>query len=907
MFDLEQTIKKWKKTMQKSQAIQDGDLTELESYLRDKIEDLVGRGTSEEEAFQKAESEFARAESLDGDYYRAQTRKLGGRPPWQSPGLTPALVWNYAKIAFRKIKRQRAYSFINIAGLAIGLAVCILILLFVKDELSYDRYHVFKDRIYRIERHFLAADGSVRLQFCSLAPAFAINLKQEFPEIERIVRVLSGANTQVRIGDKTFLEDRFFYAEDGLLEILSIPLLQGEPKTALSDPNTIILSETTARKYFANDNPLGRELNTGGKSLFKVTGVMRDTPANSHVHFDLIASYNTLKGAYIQNGDDYFLGTRNFSDNVTYTYLRLAEKADPKNLAARFPAFLDRLLGTRTDDQGNVIKASQSNRLWLRRVTDIHLTSHTSNELEPNGDQKYVTMFSFIALFVLVIACINFVNLATARASRRAREVGLRKVVGAHRKMLTWQFLMESLIISLASLFLALVVASILLPFFKVVSGRALEISSLFRAGSLLMLGGLWLFTALASGLYPAVYLAAFRPAPILRGELTQGRGGALLRRVLVVFQFAISIILIIAVGIVFRQMNYLKNADLGFDRENILLLPADRTVGANWRGLKERILSSPYILSATLSKRAPSGRLLDAPGFWAEVNGQKMNSPFSMPHNRVDYDFFKTYGMKIIAGRDFSLDYPTDAGEAYIINETAARLLGWTQPEDAVGKPMGVSGAGRPNAGRIIGVVADFNYESMHYKIRPMVTYIRPIEANTIAVRIAAGNPRNGLDHIRAVWEKEKPDYPFQYDFMDDRLNALYRNEERMMKMFAAFSALAIFIACLGLSGLASFMAEQRTREVGIRKVLGASPAGITVMFSKEFARWVLTANLLALPAAYLVMDKWLKNFAYRVRMDIWVFAAASALTLVIALVTVSAQSLRSALANPAESLKHE
>ncbi len=818
------------------------------------------------------------------------------------------MLKNYLKIALRNIGRHKGYSFINIAGLAIGMAVCILILMFVRNELSYDTHHEHKDRIFRIERRWFAADGSVRGALCSVAPSFIPLLEEEFPEMEHVVRMYGSGDTLITFGENNFVEERLYFAERDIFEVFTIPMIEGNPQTALNNPNCLVLSESMARKYFGDEAPMGKVMKVGSsREDYQVTGVMKDVPQSSHLHFDFLASFITFKGRfpYYKDGSDYFFGSSNFSDNVTYTYMRLAAGADSRAVAARFPGFIDRHLPTYESESGDIIHASQWNNLVLRKVTDIHLYSHTHNELEPNSDIRYVKLFTLVALFILIIACINFMNLSTARAVKRAREVGLRKVVGANRRLLTAQFIGESLLIALMAMALALALVSILLPYFSAFSGHELRFGLLMNSVGIIILVSVFLITGLGAGLYPAVYLSAYKPATILRGELTRGSRGAIMRKVMVVFQFAISAALIISVGVVFKQMRFLKNANLGFQRENIVLIPSDRVVLQNWQEIKSELLKNPRILAATLSKRAPSGRLLDAPGFRAEINGEMEDGSFSMPHNRVEHDFFKTYGMKIIAGRDFSIDFPTDENEAFILNETAVRRLGLESPEDAVGLPMETRA---PNLrGRVIGVVADFNYESMHHKIVPMLTYIRLEQTNTVSLRIAAGNIKETIAYVQGIWERFHPGYPVSYSFLDDRLNALYRNEARMMEMCGYFSILAIFIACLGLFGLASYTTEQRTREIGVRKVMGATVSKIIILLSREFAKWVLIANIIAWPVAYFAMNKWLDNFAYRINIGWIAFLLTAVLTSMIALLTVSYQSIKAAVANPADSLRYE
>jgi putative ABC transport system permease protein len=815
------------------------------------------------------------------------------------------MIWNYLIVALRNIRKNKGYSFINIAGLAIGMAVCVLILLYVQDELSFDGYHKHAGRVYRIERAARLEDGSIQAYFCTLAPSFVPFLEKDFPEIEHAVRLYQPANVLLRIGERGFSEERLFFAEEDIFEVFTIPLLKGNPETALKNPGSIVLSRSMARKYFGDQEPMDQEMLLDNRSLLQVTGVMEDSPPNTHIHIDFLVSYISLKGLYGQGENDYFHGTRNFSDNVTLVYVRLAENASAEAIQAKIPEFLDRNIPTRQDQDGSIIKASERAFLHIRKAKDIHLHSHTTKEVEPNSDIRYVVLFTLVGVFILVIACINFMNLSTARASKRAREVGLRKVVGANRRRLAIQFLGESMIVCLVALVLTLAVVMLVLPVFRVFSGHEVYMRHLFSPAGLLILVGIFFMSGLAAGIYPALYISAFQPVTILRGELTRGLKAQFLRKALVVFQFATTIALIFAVTVVHKQMLFMRNADLGYERENILLIPADREVITRWQELKQELLKNPKVLAAGLSKRAPTGRLVDSPGFAIELNGQRIISPFGMPHNRVSHEFFKTYGMSIIAGRDFSEEYSTDASEAFIINETALRQLGLKSPEDAVGLPFETFAPDKK--GKVIGVVRDFNYESLRDEIKPIVTYIAPNQANTLSVRLAKGDIRETIGHIKDVWNDFFPGYPLQYDFLDDRINELYRNEERMLAMFGYFSLLAIIIGCLGLLGLAAFSAEQRTKEIGVRKVLGATAPNIALLLSQEFAKLVILANVIAWPLAYLAMNSWLRNFAYAARIGALPFVFSALSALLAALLAVSYQSVKSAVANPVDALRYE
>ena len=810
---------------------------------------------------------------------------------------------NYIKIAWRNIIKHKGYSVLNILGLTVGIAVCLLILLYVRSELSFDAYHTHKDQVYRIQRGALAGDGSLRGMFSTLAPSFVPLMENDFPEIEHAVRLWGNGSHVITIDDKNFKEPRLYYAEQDVFDVFTIPLLQGDPGTALQEPGGIVLSKSSALKLFGTSDVIGRRLRLDDRLDCRVTGVMADPPFNTHLHLDILASYLALKGAYGQGETDYFHGTRNFSDNVTLTYVRFAKGTDIELMKNKFKSFLDRHIPAREDEQGNVIKASDSIILYFQKMKDIHLFSHTDKEMEPNSDIKYVVLFTLVAVFILAIACINFMNLATARAAQRAKEVGLRKVVGADRRGLMLQFIGESMMFSLLSLVLALILVFLLLPWFSGFSGHDLTFTGLLNPTGILILVGVFLLTGLVSGLYPSLYISSFRPAAILKGRATKGRAAATFRKALVVFQFAISIALIFSVTVVSNQMRFIQNADLGYDRDNIVTFDADQMIVSRWEDIRPALLQNPLIESACISKRAPTGRLLDSPGFQTEVYGEIIRSRFHMPHNRVSFDFLKTYGMEIIAGRDFSMEIPTDATQAFILNETAVKALGWKTPEEAIGSPMGGNG----RRGMVVGVVRDFNYESLHSDILPILTYVVPQQANTITVRFSGASLREGVNAVRDVLIRFRPGMEMEYMFLNDRIAALYRNEERMMKMFGYFSGLAVIIACLGLFGLASFSAVQRTKEIGIRKVLGASSPGIAALLARDLTKWVVLANLIAWPAAFLFMRGWLKNFAYRASIGWEPFVLSALLAAAVALVTVSYQSIRTAVSDPVNALRYE
>ena len=812
------------------------------------------------------------------------------------------MIINYLKMAWRVMKKQKFYALINIGGLALGLAVCLIILIYVQDELSYDRHHPHGERIYRLERLYKDADGGISSSLSTLAPSFAPFLEQDFPEIEHIARVFHTRASGVTVGNRQFTEERFFLAEHDIFKILSLPLLRGDWETALTDPGTLVISQTAARKYFGQENPLGKILKVDDRFLFKVTGLMEDMPFNSHIHFDFIGSYVSLKGVYGQGENDYFWGTNNFSDNVVYTYARLKPGPDRASLEAKIPAFVDRHMPVQTTEDGRIIKGSRHSGVRFRNLKDIHLYSHTAKEAEVNGDIFYVVTFSIVALFVLLIACFNFINLSTARASIRTREVGMRKVSGARRGSLISQFMGESILVSCLAMALALILVRLTLPSLRSLSGLTLRFAPLANPITLLIIMAVFLLTGMIAGIYPAFYLSGFQPVRVLRGENTHGTSGALFRKGLVVLQFTISVAQMVSVGIVYKQIRFITTADLGFKKENVLLFPADRVIVSRWRDIKTNLMRSPGILSATLSKRAPAGRLLDAPGFEAEIEGKKVRNTFFMPHNRVDYGFFKTYGMKIIAGRDFNDEFSTDAASAYIINETAVKKLGLGDPEQAIGQALRVPGR---ETGAIIGVVKDFHYESLHNKIVAMVSYLAPGQANTAALRVAPGYNDRLTDRIGSVIRVYKPGFQLNHTYLDQRLARQYKNEVIMMKLFGYFCLFAFIIAGLGLVGLAAFMMGRRSREIVIRKVLGASVGKITSLLSVDFIKWVLIANCIGSPIAAFLMRKWLKGFAYRTDIGVLVFGLTALISIVIALTTVMLQAWKTALINPADRLR--
>jgi putative ABC transport system permease protein len=797
---------------------------------------------------------------------------------------------------FRNFIRNKAFSFITIIGLAVGLACVILIFSWVKFELSFDQYHQYSDRIYRIQRK----------PFCTLAPSFAPLMKQDFPEIEKLARMVSAGECRIKYKEKTYIEDKVYFSEPEIFDILSLDMLYGDRKTALAQRNSIVLTETIAHKYFGNENPIGKILMSEENVPFNVTGVIRNIPVNSHGHFNFLISYLTLK--IDRSSDDYFFGSHNFSDNVCLTYVRLTKGTNPRLFEAKTPKFIDRYVGGYEDDKGKAHFASEYTKINLMKVTDIHLYSHENNEIETNGDIKYVKIFSLVAFFILLIACINFINLSIAKSLRRAKEVSLRKVLGSMQSKIIFELILESIFYILISLFFAIVLYETVTPYFNGLWNGMANHNLLSDKTNILVLVAILIFAGITAGLYPAVFISRFKPNDVLKNctqiifHQSSNMERSPLRKSLIVFQFSISIAMMICIGVISNQLRFIQNSNLGFNKENVVLIPADGAVLNKWNDFKQVLLGNTGIVYVTKSKRSPSDRLLDDPGFEITVNGKLQKHSITMPHNRVEQDFFKTYGINIAAGRDFDIKNPTDASKSAILNETAIKQLGFKNNLEAIGTIIKIEGENRS----VIGVSKDFHYESLHHKIVALVTYVTN-ESNTIAIRIAPGNIKDRMKVIEKVWNRFHNGSPLVYSFLDIKVNQQYQDEQRMLKLFNYFGLLAIFIACLGLYGLAAYSTERRKKEIGIRKTNGATTAEVMAMLAMDFTKWVVVAFVIVCPIAYYLMYKWLQNFAYKIVISWWIFMIAGFIAFLIALLTVSWQSWRAANRNPVEALKYE
>jgi putative ABC transport system permease protein len=792
------------------------------------------------------------------------------------------MLWNYLKVTWRNIRRYKGYSFINIVGLAVGLTSCILILLWVQDELSYDRFHTSADDLYRIVAEWRKTEPATHYwPVCApLAPA----LKEEFPEIIRATRFTRLRRGQlVKFGDKNFTEAQICLTDPDFFEMFTFPFIQGDVQTALSNPDSFVLTEEMAAKYFGTENPLGKTLNINNEYDFTVTGVIKNIPHNSHLQFDFLASF-----VRIEDFERAWAVLDNWTLSGFATYVQLDKNASRVELTDKIANYLQKHVQESKDI------------IYLQSLKDVHLfSSHIQFGMEGQGDIRYVYIFSIVAFFILVIASINFMNLATARSSNRVKEVGLRKVVGAKRAQLIRQFFCESVVMAFCSLILAVVLVELFLPVFINLSGKQLSLDFTSHINILSAIVLLTLITGFLSGSYPALFLSSLRPVKILKGiSKTEGQG-YLFRRILVVSQFSLSILLIICTVVVSHQVGFMRNKKLGFDKEQVAYFPIRDELVQRYESLKSELLKNTGIKNVAVSSNLPtSGVILTTDKVTWE--GKNPEEVVVLEVTSAGYDFTETFNMEMVKGRSFSKEFSSDEEEAIVINETAEKIIGI---EDPAGKQL-VFGE---SAVTIIGVVKDYHFKSLHSEIEPLVLAIVPSLYRYVFVKLDAADIPNTLINIESTWKSFFPDTPFEFHFLDEAYEKLYRSEQQMGTLFNSFTILAVFISCLGLFGLASFMAEKRTKEIGIRKVLGASVIGIVALLNKQFAKWVLIANVIAWPVAYYAMSRWLQGFAYRINLGIWIFALAAAIALGIAVVTVSYQSIKAALANPADSLRYE
>lgn len=810
------------------------------------------------------------------------------------------MIRNYLKVAFRAILRNKLSAFINIFGLALAMTCALLIYVFVQDELSYDRYNAQADRMYRVTRNFLSKDGSVNLHLGHVAPPFGPLLKNDFKEFEEVARTL---NTRITLSyqedaqeKKSFYEDNFFFAEPALFRIFSIPVVEGDAEKILAEPLGLMLSEKTASKYFGKESPVGKTLRVNGQYDLVVSGVFKDFPRQAHFHPEILGSFATLNDTTIYGRRQ--LET-NWGNNAFATYVLATRQLDIPSIEKQFPAFLDRHM--RSDDPQEP-KTSTWTTLFLQKVTDIHLHSHLDSEHEANGNINNVYMMTVIAVFIILIACFNFVNLSTARASKRAKEVGLRKVVGAFKSQLINQYLSESVLISFLALILAIAFSIVSIGWLNAFTGKTISLNLVSDYKLLLLLIGFAAGVGLLAGVYPAFVLSGFKPALILKGQQGSAGGKGLLRKSLVIAQFAVSIVLIISTVVTLRQLQFLNDRPLGYEKDQVVSLRYYPELVEKYDVFYNELTRDAAIRNAGRSSRIPTGRLLDSQGSArVQVGDSLTESGVVLKNIRIDHDFFDTYEIALATGRDFSKERVNDDSISFILNESAVKSLGLTN-ENIIDKEFHYGGI----KGKVIGVVKDFHFESLHEPIVPLVFQSGRFYSR-ISVKLSGSNTQAGIEAISRIWNEFLPNRPFEYSFVSTQYSDLYESEQKQSQLFIIFAGLAILIACLGLFGLATFNAAQRVKEIGIRKVLGASITSILGLLSREIVILILVANAIAWPVAWYFMNEWLKGFAYHIDMSITIFILSAVAAVAVALVTVSSQTIRAARSNPASTLRYE
>ncbi|PHN02800.1 ABC transporter permease [Flavilitoribacter nigricans] len=805
------------------------------------------------------------------------------------------MLRNYLKIALRQARRNPSTTLINVAGLSIGISVCFLIGLFVWDEWQFDQYHPDKDRIYRITAERGGEGGAAH--WAGTSPAYAPTLAAEFPEVERTTRLYQIRQKLLFTHqDNSFLEADGFFAENSIFDLFALPFRYGTPTAALSEPNTIVLSPELARKYFGDENPVGQTIKINSDEV-KVTGVLESRSPHFHLDFDYLLSFENLLNQVPEERINSWVW-QDF-----YNYVKVFPGTDPKTFTRKLSAYVEQHAHPQTKEHGFYYYPV------LQPLTDIHLHSgNIHNDAAVRGNSRYVNGLALVGIFLLVIAGINFVNMSTARAAKRANEVGIRKATGAQQNQLRKQFLAEATIIVSIAMLIALPLTRIALPFLNNFTDKSLEFSLFSNAYLPLIILGLTLLIGLLAGSYPAFVLAAFRPAAVLKGGLSKPSGHVnWLRKALVTTQFSLSILLISCVLIILRQMNFLNQSDLGFEKEQLIHFPMKGSMFKNMENTKEEFLKISGVASASTCFGIP-GDIVSGDNII--VPGENRRSLPARIFN-VDHDYIGTMGMEIIAGRDFSRSIATDATGTFIVNETALKELDIAAtPEEAIGKRLEWKmwmDKDTIKQGTIIGVVRDFHYNSMHENVETTVLQIYPDSYWKMVLRLNSGDLSETLAAIESQWDAFETGYPIDYQFVDAGFQAMYENEQKLSRLLLIFTVLAVFIACIGAFGLAVYATEQKRKEIGIRKVLGASVGSIVALMSRDFLKLVLIALLIATPIAWFLMQSWLNDFAYRIDMEWWIFAAAGVLALAIAFVTVGSQSFKAALTDPVQSLRNE
>ena len=812
------------------------------------------------------------------------------------------MIKNYFKIAWRNLLKNKIFSLINIAGLASGLACFILIALYVVDEMSYDKYNEKASRIYRVNSDIVF--GGNKMHMAVTADPMGAALKKDYPQVEEYVRFYASSGAKlIKKGNIFINEPNVAHADSTLFDVFTLPAISGDTKNALNEPNTVVITESTAKKYFDVADAVGKtiETNDNNSTLYKVTAVIKDIPQHSHFNYDFIFSMDNVNYDWGQ-----------YTSHNFHTYLLLKKGTDYRVFEKNFSQYIDKYVipfvqqYMKINSVAEMEKAGNKLQYSLMPLTDIHLRSDRVAELSVNGSRQYVYIFSAVALFVLLLACVNFMNLSTARSAGRAKEVGIRKVLGTEKKSLITQFLTESILMAVISLLIAIGIVWAGLSYFNNLSGKNFAITDLLKPDYIVFLLLLPLAVGFMAGIYPAFYLSSFKPVSVLKGKINAGFTKNNLRNVLVVFQFATSIMLIVCTIIVYRQLNFIQTKKLGFNKDQVLVVNNTYALGKNATAFKNEITKLAGVNSATFAGFLPVSNSSRSNNSYSKETVMDAENSLSTQVWVIDYDYVKTLGMEMLSGRNFSKQYGSDSS-AIIINETAARFLGYDNP---IGKKLYTNFDGSPTtnlvAFTIIGVVKNFHYESLKQTVAPLLFRLGDRTGAT-AFKISTSNVQGLVKNIEDKWKTMASGMSFSYQFLDESFNIIYRQEQRTAKLGLTFAVIAILIACLGLFGLATYIAEQRIKEIGVRKVLGATVSNITSMLSKDFLKLVLLSAIIAFPVAWWAMHKWLQDFAFRVNISWWVFVLSGVIALLIALLTVSSQAIKAALSNPVKSLRSE
>lgn len=883
MFNLEKAIKEWKKSLFKSPGLEEAHIVELEEGLRDEIEDLVGLGQSEETAFQQAVSEVAPAEVLGDEFYKVRTQRLSGRPPWRRPRFMPALLWHYLKITMRKIKYQKSVTVINVIGLAVGMACFLLILTYIQFELSYDRFHQRSSRLFRVALHSESPDEDGYA--ISTPEILSTSIKENIPEVEQAVITQRSSNAAFIVEGEIYFEDGLF-VDDNFLNIFDYKFNPNSPSSVLSAPNSVLLSENMAEKLFGTEDPMGKSIQYRGRLIncdLNIVGIMKQPPQNSHLQFDYLIAAATLAadhavGPWFNNWDVY----------AFHTYVALNHKNSKADVEKKISELIK---SARSQD------ADKEDMVFLQPLEDIHLRSNVAGNTSTNNRIQTVYLLGVIAFIILMIACINSMNLSTARAATRKREIGLRKVIGAKRLQLIKQFVGESYLFTALAMLFSLLLFHTFFPLFSSFLGNVLKLSEIDLVPLIFSVGGTILFVGAFSGIYPAFILSAFPPQALSQIQTGTWLKGARIRNILVIFQFSAVIVLMIGTIVVTKQLNFIKNSDLGYKREHVIIVPFKVEEKKQLPAvIKNRLLNYHKVLGVTVSDSTPLSIGSSIGGMEVEKeNGEKIKIDAYMAN--VDQDFLPVFDIKIAAGRNFSRDF-SDDNKSVLVNEALVSKLGWQDPLKNKFKESPV-----------IGVIKDFHFDTLHNAIEPAIFYLSEdfFRKVNLGIRIRPEDPAETLAAIKGIFSSVSPAQPFEFYFLDDAYNRLYQKEQRLAVMIGYLEGLSIILGCMGLFGLATYAAQRRSKEIGIRKVLGASIYSIIRLMSREFLVLVIISNVIAWPLGYYFLEKWLQGYTYRCSFGIEIFFLAGIGTLLIALVAVGLHTIKAAWASPLESIRYE